>query len=352
MKSFPFPAPSTPPGTPFPIPPGPAPADSGPRPPKLLDRLSVALRARHYSDRTEKAYRHWVKRYIVHHGMRHPADLGAAEVNAFLTHLASVECVSASTQNQALSALLFLYRRILGIDLGDLGEILRARRPRRLPIVMTRDEVMEVLDHLEGVNRLAAALLYGAGLRLTECLELRVQDVDFATNTILIRDGKGRRDRMTMLPRSLREPLRRQIQFVEEIHEQDLADGWGRLDLPYALDLKYPGAGAELAWQYLLPQQNRWRDEATGRQGRHHIHETVLQRAVHFAVVRAGLTKRASCHTFRHSFATHLLEAGHDIRTVQELLGHRSVRTTQIYTHVLNRGPSGVPSPMDALLFR
>jgi len=284
--------------------------------------------------------------------MKHPTDLGPSDVNAFLGDLALHENVSASTQNQAMSAILFLYKRVLGIDLGDLGDILRARRPRRLPVVMTREEVMDVLDSLEGDVRLVASLLYGAGLRLSEGLSLRIQDVDFAARTILIREAKGGRDRQTMLPRALLDPLGRHLESVRRIHDQDLADGYGRVVLPNRIDVKYPGAATDFCWQFLFPQPTRWRNPESGEEGRHHLHETVVQRAVHQAVIRAGIRKRASCHTFRHSFATHLLESGTDIRTVQELLGHRSVRTTQIYTHVLNRGPSAIPSPMDALSFR
>jgi integron integrase len=311
--------------------------------------LSAALRARHYSASTDKAYRHWVKRYLGFHGMRHPADMGAVEINAFLSHLASIERVSASTQNQALSALLFLYRRVLGVDLGDLGEVIRARKPMRLPVVMTREEVRAVLSHLQGDRWLMASLLYGAGLRLMECLRLRVQDIDFSGNRIFVRDGKGRRDRYTMLPVTLKELLRRHVNEVRRIHEGDLAVGYGRVAMAYALDRKFPGSPTEFRWQWLFPQERRWVNPDTGEQGRHHLDPTILQKAVHDAVVLAGIQKRASCHTFRHSFATHLLEANHDIRTIQELLGHRSVRTTQIYTHVLNRGPSGVASPADLL---
>ncbi len=349
MKPFPSPAPAVSAGTSFPVRATPNPSDAGPRSPKLLDRLTAALKARHYSPRTGVTYRHWVKRFLAFHHMRHPGEMGATEVNAFLTDLAVHERVSTSTQNQALSALLFLYRRVLGVDLGDLGEVIRARKPLRLPVVMTREEVRQILGHLGGDRWLMASLLYGAGLRLAECLTLRVQDIDFAASTILVRDGKGRRDRYVMLPRVLQKPLLIHLEKVRLIHQKDLADGWGRVVMPDALYRKFPGSPSDWRWQWVFPQERRWENLGTGEQGRHHVDPTILQKAVHDAVLASGMAKRVSCHTFRHSFATHLLEANHDIRTVQELLGHRSVRTTQIYTHVLNRGPSGVASPADLL---
>jgi integron integrase len=327
----------------------PAPGDREAKPPRLMDVLRDELRARHYSRRTEQAYALWVRRYIVFHGMRNPADLGAPEINAFLTHLAVAEKVSASTQTQALSALLFLYRRVYGYDIGDLGEIVRARKSQHLPVVMTREEVRSVLAEMDGENWLMASLLYGSGLRLTECLRLRVLDVDFARGEICVRDGKGNKDRVTMLPESLKPPLRDQFGHARAVHRKDLADGWGRVVLPEALSRKYPNAPAEWRWQWVFPQQRRWRDAETGVQGRHHVHETILQRAVKEAVRRSGIAKRVGCHTFRHSFATHLLETGYDLRTIQELLGHRSVNTTMIYTHVLNKGGLGVRSPFDRL---
>jgi len=317
------------------------------RRPKLLDRMREALRSRHYSRRTEQTYCHWIKRYIHFHNVRHPAKMGEAEINAFLTHLAVKEKVSASTQNQALSALLFLYRHVLGREVGDLGEVIRARKPKRLPVVMTRDEVKAVLANLTGDKWLMASLMYGAGLRLMECLRLRVQDVDFFRNEILVRDGKGARDRITMLPESLKAPLREHLKKVKAIHERDLTDGWGRVPLPDALGRKYPNASKEWRWQWVFPQENRWKNFKTGEEGRHHLHETILQRAVKEAVRKAGVVKHVGCHTFRHSFATHLLEAGYDIRTIQELLGHKDVSTTMIYTHVLNKGGHGVRSPID-----
>jgi len=317
--------------------------------PRLLDRLRGELRARHYSRRTEQAYVYWVRRFVVFHGVRHPDTMGAVEINAFLTHLAVDEEVASSTQTQALSALLFLYRRVMGREPGDLGEIVRARRPRRLPVVMTRGEVRQLIEALPPDKRLVASLLYGAGLRLLECLQLRVQDLDFDRHELMVRDGKGAKDRLTVLPQSLEPQLREHLRVVREIHDRDLADGWGRVMLPEALDRKYPNAPREWRWQWVFPQKRRWRNRRTGEQGRHHIDPSLVQRAVREAVLRIGLTRRATCHTFRHSFATHLLESGADIRTVQELLGHSDVKTTMIYTHVLNRGPAGVRSPIDAL---
>jgi integron integrase len=317
--------------------------------PKLLDRLRLALRSRHYSRRTEQTYCLWVRRFIFFHNVRHPAEMAEAEINAFLTHLAVKEKVSASTQNQALSALLFLYRHVIGREVGDLGEVIRARRPTRLPVVMTRQEVKAVLANLANDKWLMASLMYGAGLRLMECLRLRVQDIDFSRNEILVRDGKGAKDRITMLPESLKASLQEHLKKVKATHERDLAGGWGRVPTPDALDRKYPGAAREWRWQWVFPQENRWTNPNTQEQGRHHVDESLVQRAVREAVAKAGLTKRATCHTFRHSFATHLLEAGYDIRTVQELLGHADVKTTMVYTHVLNRGPAGVRSPVDGL---
>jgi integron integrase len=275
--------------------------------------------------------------------------MAEAEINAYLTHLAVKEKVSASTQNQALSALLFLYRHVLAREIGDLGEVIRARKPSRVPVVMTREEVKAVLSHLQGDKWLMASLMYGAGLRLMECLRLRIQDVDFARNEITVRDGKGAKDRVTMLPESLKKPIQDHLRKVKAIHEKDLADGWGRVQMPDALDRKYPNAPADWRWQWVFPQENRWKNPKIGEEGRHHLDESLVQKAVRGAVAKAGLTKRATCHTFRHSFATHLLEGGYDIRTVQELLGHSDVKTTMIYTHVLNRGPVGVRSPVDAL---
>ena len=323
-------------------------ADSA-RPGRLMLQLRDALRARHYSPRTEQAYTLWTRRFIRFHGMRHPADMGDAEINEFVTHLAVAQKVSASTQTQALSALLFLYRNVLGLQVGELDGIVRARSPKRLPVVMTRDEVKAVLAHLDTDKWLMASLMYGSGLRLMECLDLRVQDINFDLSELTVRDGKGGKDRVTMLPQSLVTPIQQQLNLARIVHERDMADGWGRVVLPCALDRKYPNAATEWGWQWVFPQQKRWRDSATGFEGRHHVHETVIQRAVKAAARSAGVEKNVGCHTFRHSFATHLLATGYDIRTIQELLGHKDVSTTMIYTHVLNRGGHGVRSPMDAL---
>ncbi len=317
--------------------------------PRLLDQLRAALRSRHYSHRTEQTYTLWVKRFIHFHKVRHPAEMAESEINAFLIHLAVKKKVSASTQNQALSALLFLYRHVICHEVGDLGEVIRTRRPTRLPVVMTRDEVKAVLSQITCDKWLMASLMYGAGLRLMECLRLRVQDIDFSRNEILVRDGKGAKDRITMLPESLKAQLQDHLKKVKAIHEKDLNEGWGGVLMPDALDRKYPNAPKEWRWQWVFPQENRWVNLKTKEQGRHHVDESLLQKAVRDAVARVGLTKRVTCHTFRHSFATHLLEGGYDIRTVQELLGHSDLRTTMIYTHVLNRGPAGVRSPIDGL---
>ena len=315
--------------------------------PKLMAQMREALRSRHYSSRTEQTYCHWVRRFVFFHNIRHPVEMAEPEINAFLTNLAVKEKVSASTQNQALAALLFLYRHVIGRRVGDLGQVVRARKPTRLPVVLAREEVKNILSGLSGDKWLMASLLYGAGLRLMECLGLRVQDIDFARGEMLVRDGKGAKDRVTMLPESLRVPLEEHLKRVKVTHARDLADGWGCVVLPDALDRKYPNAPSDWRWQWVFPQENRWKNRETGEEGRHRIDESILQRAVKEAVMAAGITKRASCHTFRHSFATHLIEDGYDIRTVQELLGHKDVRTTMIYTHVLNRGPRGVRSPLD-----
>jgi integron integrase len=317
--------------------------------PKLLDRVRDALRARHYSHRTEKAYVHWIRRYIFFHGKRHPLEMGAPEVTAFLTALAVRDRVAASTQNQALNALLFLYRQILDVQLPWLDDIVRAKRPQHLPVVLTRDETQAVLEQLNGVPRLIALLLYGAGLRLLEACRLRIQDLDFAANQITIRDGKGHKDRLTMLPHAVKADLMRHLERVRTQHARALRHGAGWVELPWALGRKYPNAGREWGWQWAFPATRFYTDRVTGQRRRHHLHESVLQRAVKEAVLKAGLAKRATCHTFRHSFATHLLEDGYDIRTVQELLGHRDVSTTMIYTHVLNRGPAAVRSPADRI---
>ncbi len=318
--------------------------------PRLLDCLRAALRARHYSLRTEEAYVGWVRRYVLFHGKRHPDEMGEAEINAFLTDLAVTKKVSASNQNQALSALLFLYRDVLGKSLDSLGDVVRARRPARLPVVLSTSEVKAVLSRLDGTPRLVATLLYGSGLRLMEALRLRVKDVDFALNQILVRDGKGQKDRRTMLPEALKPALHDHLADVKALHDADSASGFGEVFVPEAILRKYPGAGTAWGWQYVFPAREKSRDPLAGTFRRHHLHESVVQRAMKVAVREAGIAKLASCHTLRHSFATHLLERGYDIRTIQELLGHRDVTTTMIYTHVLNQaGGRGVRSPLDGL---
>jgi integron integrase len=320
------------------------------RPPRLLDRVRDAIRGRHYSRRTEKAYVGWIKRYIVFHGKRHPVEMGAPEVTRFLTALAVQERVAASTQNQALNALLFLYRVVLEQNLPWLDDVVRARRPLHLPVVLTREEVRRVLARLDGVQHLIALLLYGAGLRLLECVQLRVKDVDVASSQLVIRNGEGAKDRLAVLPTVAKPALLEQMAFVRRQHGEDLTHGAGWVAMPDALARKYPNAGREIGWQWVFPATRHYVDRLTGQRRRHHLHESVVQRAVKRALREAAITKHGSCHTFRHSFATHLLEDGHDIRTVQELLGHRDVSTTMIYTHVLNRGPSAVRSPADRLL--
>ena len=317
--------------------------------PKLLDQVRGKIRLKHYSLRTEQAYSDWIRRFIRFHGTRHPREMGAAEVEAFLTHLAVVGKVAASTQNQAKSALLFLYKEVLESELPWLDNVEQAKAPKRLPVVLTRAEVQALLTRLEGTHWLLASLLYGAGLRLMECLRLRVKDVDFARKEILIRDGKGLKDRVTMLPGALVEPLRTHLERVRVLHRQDIAEGFGTVYLPYALERKYPNAAREWIWQYMFPSAKRSVDPRSGETRRHHVQDQALQRAIKQAVRDADLTKPATPHTLRHSFATHLLEGGYDIRTVQELLGHSDVSTTMIYTHVLNKGGRGVASPLDGL---
>lgn len=317
------------------------------KPPRLLDQVREKLRVKHYSIRTEQAYVDWIRRFILFHGKRHPATLSAPEVERFLSHLAVERRVAASTQNQALSALLFLYKEVLGRDLPWLDNVKRAKRPARLPVVLTIAEVSHLLAHLEGRPWLMASLLYGAGLRLMECVRLRVKDVDFVYRQIIVRDGKGHKDRVTMLPQAARTPLKIHLEKVKALHRQDLKEGFGEVYLPYALARKYPNAGRTWMWQYIFPASKRSIDPRSGVIRRHHIDEQILQRAVKSAVGKADINKPASCHTLRHSFATHLLQAGYDIRTVQELLGHQDVSTTMIYTHVLNRGGQGVVSPLD-----
>lgn len=315
--------------------------------PKLLDQVRQQIRVRNYSIRTETVYAEWVKRYIRFHHYRHPLEMGAAEIEAFLTHLAVKRNVAGATQNQALAALLFLYKEVLKVELPWLDGIVRAKKPKHLPVVLTRDEVTRVLAQLSGVKWMVATLLYGSGLRLLEALRLRVKDVEFARGEIVVRDGKGQKDRVTMLPRTLVAPLQEHLQKVADLHQQDLAEGFGRANLPFALARKYPNAAADWAWQFVFPSGNRSVDPRSKGIFRHHVHEKTIQRAMREAVRGAGVIKPATPHTLRHSFATHLLEGGQDIRTVQELLGHADVQTTMIYTHVLNRGGLGVLSPLD-----
>ncbi len=314
---------------------------------RLLDAVRERIRLKHYSIRTEHAYLGWIERFMLAFRHRHPRDLGGVEVEQFLTALAVHGRVAASTQAQALSALLFLYREVLGVDLPWLENVTRAKAPRRLPVVLDRAEIRRLLNQLDGRNWLMASLIYGTGMRLMECVRLRIKDVDFSRLEITIRDGKGAKDRMTMLPGSLVEPLTREIARVRDEHREDLAAGFGEVYLPHALERKYLSAARDPAWQYVFPAAKRSLDPRSGRERRHHLDEQVLQRAVRTAVRAAGIVKLATCHTLRHSFATHLLESGYDIRTVQELLGHSDVATTQIYTHVLNRGAGGVLSPLD-----
>jgi integron integrase len=318
------------------------------RAPGLIQRYREELQTRHYARRTVKTYEQWLRRFLRFHSLRHPREMGSDEVNAFLSHLAVELQVSPSTQNQALSALLFLYRELLDRDL-ELDGVVRARTRRRLPVVLTQEEVRAVLQRLDGADALVAGLLYGSGLRLMEALRLRVQDLEFSRRELTVRNGKGGKDRRTVLPDGLGRQLASHLAQVREIHRQDLADGWGRVLLPQALARKYPNAPIEWGWQWVFPQVSRWRNPSSGEQGRHHMDPSLIQKAVRRAVLAAGISKPATCHSLRHSFATHLLERGQDIRTIQELLGHSDLKTTMIYTHVLNRGPLGIASPADLL---
>jgi len=323
-----------------------APSDS-PKPPKLLEQVIARLRVKHYSLSTEKVYVDWIKRFVWFHGKRHPKELGAADVEAFLSHLAVERSVSASTQNQAKSALLFLYKEVLQLELPWLDNVTQAKAPKRLPVVMTENEVRAVLARLDGAVWLICSLLYGSGLRIMECLRLRVKDVDLERCEILVREGKGFKDRITMLPTSLVQSLKQQLERVKTLHDEDLLKGYGDVFMPMALDKKYPKAGKAWGWQYIFPSRNMSVDPRSGVVGRHHADDKTIQRAMKKAVMAAEVTKFATPHTFRHSFATHLLQSGYDIRTVQELLGHSDVSTTMIYTHVLNKGGRGVVSPLD-----
>jgi integron integrase len=319
------------------------------QPPKLLDQVKDLLRTLHYSYQTEKAYLFWIKRYILHHNKRHPAEMGAVEIEQFLSHLAVHEHVAASTQNQALCSIVFLYKKVLKREPGEFKDLIWAKKPKRLPVVFTREEAKVVLNQLSGMYRVMATLLYGAGLRLSECLELRVKDIDFSYKQIMVRDAKGDKDRVTLLPESIIEPLKQHLIKVKNLHEKDLREGYGMVYLPDALARKYRNADKEWGWQFVFPASQISTDPRSGIRRRHHLYETVLQKAVKEAIRKAGIAKHASCHTFRHSFATHLLENGYDIRTIQELLGHKSVETTMIYTHVMNKGGLGVKSPADVI---
>ena len=314
---------------------------------RLIDEVRHKLRVRHYSLRTEQAYVGWIKRFILANGRRHPSDMGEKEVERFLSLLATEGDVAAGTQNQALSALLFLYRHVLRVDLPWMATVVRAKRPRRVPTVLSREEVARLLAAMDGRTWLLASLLYGTGMRLLECLRLRVKDIDFARSTIIVRDGKGGKDRHTVLPRRLVDPLQREIERVRLLHDQDLAVGLGAVWLPHALARKYPNAPRAFGWQYVFAASRLSHDPRDGKKRRHHFDDAVLSRAIKRACRLAAIAKPVSAHTLRHSFATHMIEAGYDIRTVQELLGHKDVATTQIYTHVLNRGAGGVLSPLD-----
>lgn len=317
--------------------------------PRLLDQVRSLIRCKHYSIRTEQTYVDWIRRYILFHDKRHPKDLGEKHISAFLSHLAVHKRVASSTQNQALCAIVFLYRQVLKMELGEFDNLVRAKRPHKLPVVFTRDEVKQILLQLNGLNWLLGQLLYGAGLRVMECVRLRVKDVDFGYGQIVVRDGKGKKDRVTMLPAIIVDDMKRHLLKTRKIHEMDLKAGFGAVYLPYALDRKYKNANRSWSWQYVFPATRRSIDPRSGIERRHHLSESVPQRAVKNAIRQSGITKAGSCHSLRHSFATHLIEEGYDIRTVQELLGHKDVSTTMIYTHVLNKGGKGVKSPGDSL---
>jgi integron integrase len=316
---------------------------------KLVDQIRNVIRMKHYSLSTEKTYIGWVKRYLVFHAMRHPRDMGVSDIEAFLSYLAVKEKVSASTQNQAFNALLFLYRDVLHIELNETIQAMRAKKPSRIPLVMTRKEVAGVLAALDGTQRLMASMLYGCGLRLMECCRLRVKDIDFAMHQITIFDGKGHKDRAVMLPDRLEGSLNEQLKRAKLLHTQDLSLGYGRVYMPFALERKYPQASKQWGWQYVFPTHELTKDPRSNVLRRHHVHPSTVQRALKKAVILAGMTKPVHCHTFRHSFATHLLEDGYDIRTVQELLGHKDINTTMIYTHVMQRGAGAVKSPLDRM---
>jgi integron integrase len=317
--------------------------------PKLLDQLRREIRVRHYSIRTEHTYADWVKRFIFFHNKRHPKDMGAAEINEYLSYLATDRKVSASTQNQALSGILFLYKHVLNIDIGDLGEVVRAKKPTKLPVVLSVDETERIIENMDGLSKLITLLMYGSGMRILEVVRVRVKDVDFEGNYILVRDGKGAKDRTVPLPAAAVGPLEDHLALVRQQHEQDLRDGFGTVYLPYALERKYPNANREWGWQYVFPSSRLSIDPRSGRRQRHHVFESVVQGAIRTATRKAGVNKSVHSHTFRHSFATHLLASGIDIRSIQELLGHKDVSTTMVYTHVLKSGPLGIISPADRI---
>jgi integron integrase len=326
----------------------PDPVPSPQKPKKLLDQLSDAIRAKHYSYRTEQTYIEWCRRYILYHNKRHPKEMGVPEIQAYITYLATERNVAASTQNQALSAILFLYRYVLLQKIEFPTDLIRAKKPDRLPAVLSKDEALAVIQKMNGTPKLMAQLLFGSGLRLMECLRLRIKDIDFANHQIIVRDGKGENDRSVPLPESITPALKAHIQQAKNIHQKDLQEGYGEAHLPYALERKYPNANREPGWQYVFPASQRSVDPQTRKTMRHHLDESVLQRAVKHAALLAKIDKPISPHTFRHSFATQLLQSGYDIRTIQELLGHKDVKTTMIYTHVLQRGGLAVKSPLDS----
>ena len=315
--------------------------------PKLLDQVRSVLRIKHYSYRTEQSYILWIKHYIYFNNKTHPKDLDGKDIAKFLSHLAIKEKVAAATQNQALCSLVFLYKQVFGLDIGEFPEIHWAKKPKKIPVVFSKSEVQTVMKNLDGIHWIMAMLLYGSGLRLNECLQLRVKDIDFDYKQITVRNGKGDKDRVTILPDKLINPLKDQIAYVKGLFEEDIKNGYDSVHMPFALEKKYLNAGKELSWRFLFPSEKISRDPRSGIRRRHHIHDSVLPKAVRRAIRKSGITKQASCHTFRHSFATHLLEDGYDIRTVQELLGHSNVNTTMIYTHVMNKGGMGVKSPGD-----
>jgi len=323
------------------------PTNSPPQAKKLLDQVSDAIRIKHYSFRTEKTYVEWIKRFILFHNKRHPKEMGADEIQAFIAHLATERTVSASTQNQALSAVMFLYRHVLKKDVDIPSDSFRAQKSKTLPVVLTQQEALAVIKNMTGVAQLMTKILYGSGIRLAECLRLRVKDIDFGNRQIMVRDGKGEDDRATILPDSVIPPLEAHLKTVQAIHQKDLKDGFGETSLPYALSKKYPSAAKEWMWQYVFPASVRSVDPVSKRTKRHHLDPSVLQKAIRQSALSIGLTKPVTPHTFRHSFATHLLQSGYDIRTIQELLGHKDVKTTMIYTHVLQRGGLAVKSPLD-----